>query len=190
MNFQHKLTIDVMTGHREKAGQEDGDVGVSLKITGAVKLQDLAPLLGCEHTHQLLDHLYDAEGTPHTENITLLDLKVEHKDVGATLSVGPQRHKFKDAVLDSIVLTPGLSRVIELQARLKVHPTEAQGGWLLMNLRKEVIVDLRGGATIIAAKSKGDDDGQPQLPLPDTKSEKKDAKPPKAGKAARSAETA
>ena len=183
-NFQHKLTIDVVTGHREKAGPEDGDVGVSLKLAGSVKLQDLAEIIGCEHTHQLLDHLYDAVGTPHTENLQTAELKVEHKDILATLSVGPQRHKFKDAVLDSIVLTPALSRVIGFTGRLKIHPTEAQGGWLLANLKKDVIVSLNGGKTIIAAKSKGDEDGgQPQLALPDSKAEKKGGKKAK-GKAA------
>lgn len=167
MNFQHKLTMSVVTGHVEKAGQEDGDLGVSIKLTGSVKLQDLLPLLGCEHTGQLLDHLYNAEGTPHTENIIETALKVEHKDLAATLSIGAQRHKFKDAVLDSIVIKPALSRVIEVSARLKVHPTEAQSGWLLMNLRKDVIVSLNGGKTTIAAVSKGDEDGQPHLTLPD-----------------------
>src|SRR5687767_10287068 len=87
MNFQHKLSIRSVTGHVEKAGPEDGDLGVSLTLTGSVKLKDLVPIIGCEHTSQLLDHLYNGEGTPHTENIVETALKVEHKDVAATLSV-------------------------------------------------------------------------------------------------------
>lgn len=140
MRFQHTVTIVATTPHAEKAGKEMGDVGVSITIKGEAHLDDLKGIIADEHTAQMLDHLYDGDGKFHTNNFDTLGLHVEHEDVTAKLrSHDSEEEEFKDCTLDSIKVTPKLSRVIEFQARLKTHPVgDAARGWLVGQLQRDV----------------------------------------------------
>lgn len=194
MRFQHTITLTAVTGHAEKAGKEVGDVGVSLTIKGEAHLDDLKGIIACEHTAQMLDHVYDGEGKFHTNNIETLALVVEHEDVTAKLRVDNDEKTFKDCTVDSIKVTPKLSRVIEFSARLKTHPaSDADRGWLLGKLQRDVAVLLDSKRFKIQQQVK--DDRQQDLGLGKPGAEAKagkDQKPAKKGdkKKAREAEGA
>lgn len=155
MRFESNLLLAGCTMRVEKAGEEDGDLGSDMKLTGPVPLTDLAPLIGCEHTVALLEHLYDGSGTLQTANIGELKLDVEHKDCNLQVRVGKETKKFLGVKVDGIVLVPKMMRSIEFSAMCKVHPTETQLGWLgTACLRKPVRVIIEGGLATVAPGDK------------------------------------
>lgn len=163
MKFKHKLLLTSVSLNREKAGEGQGDLGSTLVLSAGVKLDDLDGLVGDKATTELLKSLYNDQGDLLTNNVSALSIGIVHQDVKATLRGAGATHTFPGGKIDSIALTPKLSRVVDVKMKLKVHPTEEQTGWLGKVYGYELACQLESNKNQIP----GDDEDQANLPLPD-----------------------
>lgn len=143
MRFEAVLTVSHLNIRREKAGAEDGDLGMDVALSGTLGIAAFQPLLdGDAHAAALLEGLFDAEGNLRSLNVKALDLKVEHKNLAVTIGEGKGAQKFDGADLNSVSVVPGIGRTVELSARLQLNPGDNQVEKLADLLRKEVKVVL------------------------------------------------
>lgn len=139
MHFEAVLTISSVNIRREKAGGEDGDLGMDIQLKGKIGTAAFHPLLdGDQHAAALLDGIYDAEGNLRSLNVKDIAFKAEHKNLSVTLKAGPDRQKFDGVDLNSISVVPEIGRAVEVTARLQLNPGDHQVEWLADMLRKEV----------------------------------------------------
>lgn len=151
MRFEANLTIAHPNLRREKAGAEDGDLGMDLKLTGTLGLTAFATLLnGDDHAVALLEHLYDAEGNLRSLNFDEVSFKLEHKNIEVQLDNGAQKKKFA-ADLNQIAVVPSMGKAVDVSLRLQLNPDGQQVAWL---------AELIGSEVRIIAETK-----QSELPL-------------------------
>lgn len=141
MRFEAVLTISSVNIRREKAGGEDGDLGMDVQLTGQIGTAAFQPLLdGDAHGAAVLEGLYSAEGELRSLNIKNIDLKAEHKNLSVLLKAGPDKQQFDGVDLNNISVVPQVGRAVEVTARLQLNPGDHQVEWLADMLRKEVHV--------------------------------------------------
>lgn len=144
MKLKATLKLHHMTVRREKAGEEDGDIGTDLKLTGEVHLKELKKLFSEDHGYAILEALFDAEGNLASLAFANFSLSAKGSAVEATFKteIAGTEIKLRDVEVDQFELVPKVGRTFDLTFRVKANPSEAQIGQLAEKLKSDLIVEL------------------------------------------------
>lgn len=131
LNFAH---INV---RREKAGEDDGNVAVDLKLSGELGVDALKGLFGTKTSFErITGNIWTKDGDLASTDLGEIKLTCELSTCQVALKVPDSNDEetFETGELNKVRIKPLPGRTCEVAMRLQLHPTEDQIAWLSSHL--------------------------------------------------------
>lgn len=155
MKFKSELMLEGFNPRVEKAGDEDGDGAVDIRMSGTLDVDDVKGLFATKIAYEtIVLRCYRDDGELVTPDLGSIHLATEGIGVDASIkSMHGTLLEFTDrANINKFVLKPLAGKKVDFSCRLQVHPDSEQVGTLFQLQRQ--------GVTLTASwkKTKADED--------------------------------
>lgn len=161
MKVLAQFQISHINIRREKAGEEEGDLGCDISLKSTVKADAVASFFSTESSRRrVLDDLWNEDGELTTTDVSKIGLTT--KIEGGTLSLKSEfsaAESFDPANLNKVSIVPIAGGMVEVSMRAQVNPTSEQLGRLsnLLGCEVHVIADRKQGELELQAPTSEDE---------------------------------
>lgn len=155
-----------MNVRREKAGKENGSIGVDIKFHGELPLEDIRGLFSTDVAFKQLESLYLENGELVTGDFSEQALAIEGINVTAIITSVFESKKLKlthGSGFNQISVKLLAGRKVDFSARLQVHPSKEDRGELGELLNTTVKLNISAQQLELLEEDQAETDQQQQL---------------------------
>lgn len=161
MKVLSEFTISNLNIRREKAGEEDGDLGCDISLKSSLSAEACGSFFSTDASRRrVLDDLWNEEGELTTTDVAKITLNTEIK--GGTVILKTEfspAETFESADINKVTLVPKSGWTCEVSMRAQVNPTAEQMGRLsqLLGCDVHVAADRKQGELELQAPTAEDE---------------------------------
>lgn len=177
MEFKSEVELNQITPVRERqgAGSSQGPLAFKLRIKQNLMISKVAGCFSSIESHKrVLGSQYNEEGALISQDIQKIYMGVEGRACEVLIDFGlGEPMEFSDCLFDDIILKPEEGKIVALQARVVVHPTDEQIIRLARFLKEKITITINGDTVSVEEEFEEEEGEDEPLTKAEVKAQKK-----------------